>query len=255
MRLRLTPHIQKLQSIRNDPFGAQQYRVRGDSRFLTGTRMNQSAMEPGGSLRAFLSASSSIYPTPTTGCGLALPVKCPWFLPSRYLTAPLTPAENVLLLSVSTATGCMPVTAGFTGIIPALEYLIGPEENGPLRLSVDSLIVWSIGLSFFGLIFAAVFRERFVIREQLPWPGARAAAHLIDTLHHRHPKSAVAPPRIPSSVTESAEPETDHVDITRERQALLAQPSLDEVGRRVLWTAGRTEPGDGYMGQPGGTAG
>ena len=82
MRLRLTPHIQKLQSIRNDPFGAQQYRVRGDSRFLTGTRMNQSAMEPGGSLRAFLSASSSIYPTPTTGCELALPVKCPWFLPS-----------------------------------------------------------------------------------------------------------------------------------------------------------------------------
>jgi uncharacterized oligopeptide transporter (OPT) family protein len=78
---------------------------------------------------------------------------------SRYLTAPLTPAENVLLLSVSMATGCMPVTAGFVGIIPALEYLIGPEENGPLRLSFDSLIFWSIGLSFFGLIFAAAFRE------------------------------------------------------------------------------------------------
>ena len=148
---------------------------------------------------------------------------------SRYLTAPLTPAENVLILSVSTATGCMPVTAGFIGIIPALEYLIGPEENGPLRLSADSLVIWSIGLCFFGLIFAAVFREHFVIREQLPWPGARAAAHLINTLHHRHPKPVFASPRILSSTTENAESETDDVDFTRERQALLTRPGVDGV--------------------------
>ena len=153
MRLRLTPHIQKLQSIRNDPFAAQQYRVRGDSRFLTATRTNQSATEPRGSLRAVAAGLfvGLLVNLSNTYYGLRIGVASQMSMVSallgfigsklfsRCLTAPLTPAENLLLLSVSTATGCMLVTADFIGIIPTLEYLVGPEENGPLRLSVDSL--------------------------------------------------------------------------------------------------------------------
>jgi uncharacterized oligopeptide transporter (OPT) family protein len=62
-------------------------------------------------------------------------------------------------------------TAGFTGTIPALEYVIGPAENGPIRLSSTKLVVWSIGLCFFGLIFASLLRESLIVREKLPWPG------------------------------------------------------------------------------------
>ena len=98
--------------------------------------------------------------------------------------ANLSPAENVLLVSVATATGLMPLTAGLIQTIPALEYLIGPSERGPLHESLGSLVVWSIGLSFFGIIFASILRGYFIECEKLPWPGARATAHLICTLHH-----------------------------------------------------------------------
>jgi uncharacterized oligopeptide transporter (OPT) family protein len=107
---------------------------------------------------------------------------------SRYTATPLTPAENVLLISVATATGCMPLTAGLIAVIPAIEYLIGPDENGPLRKDFASLTLWSIGLCFFGIIFTALLREQFVEREQLPWPGAKAASQLLNTLHHISPK-------------------------------------------------------------------
>lgn len=53
---------------------------------------------------------------------------------SRYTATRYTTAENVLIISVATATECMPVTAGFVEIIPVFEYLIGPEENGPLHI-------------------------------------------------------------------------------------------------------------------------
>lgn len=96
----------------------------------------------------------------------------------------LSPEENVLVISVATATGCMPLTTGLIGAIPALEYLIGPDENGPLRKGLVDLIIWSIGLCFFGIIFAALLRETFIEKSQLPWPGPRATSHLISTLHH-----------------------------------------------------------------------
>lgn len=103
---------------------------------------------------------------------------------SSYTAIRFTAAENVLIISVATATGCMPVTTGFVGMIPALEYLIGPDENGPLRIDWESLVLWSMGLCFFGLIFASLLRDHFIVREKLPWPGPKATAHLINTLHH-----------------------------------------------------------------------
>lgn len=109
---------------------------------------------------------------------------------SSYTAIPFTTAENVLIICVATAAGCMSVTAGFVGIIPALEYLISPEENGPLRLNWENLVLWSMALCFFGLIFASLLREHFIVREKFPWPGPKATAHLINTLHHMPHKSS-----------------------------------------------------------------
>ena len=93
--------------------------------------------------------------------------------------------ENVLINTVSTATGCMPVTAGFTGVIAAMEYVITPKDHGPIKFNVLQLLVWSMGVCFFGLIFASMLRNWLVVREKLPWPGATATAYLIKTLHRR----------------------------------------------------------------------
>ncbi|KAI1411462.1 oligopeptide transporter [Hypoxylon sp. FL1857] len=146
---------------------------------------------------------------------------------SRYTAARFTALENVLIVSVATATGCMPLTAGFVGMIPALEYIIGPDENGPLRIGFGNLVLWSIGLCFFGIIFAALFRDHFIKREKLPWPGASATAHLINTLHHRPQKLAPITPDSASSSRESPEDQYRH-SMGGESQALLMQ--VNELG-------------------------
>uniref|UniRef100_A0A8H7K9Z1 Oligopeptide transporter n=1 Tax=Bionectria ochroleuca TaxID=29856 RepID=A0A8H7K9Z1_BIOOC len=134
---------------------------------------------------------------------------------SRYLTEPFTPAENVLVISVATSCGCMPVTAGLIGVVPALEFLINKEENGPMVLPLGTIFVWSVALSLFGLIFASLFRQDFIVRDKLPWPGARATANLIATLHNegkpmRSPQTAQDDQTLQSSSpnSNSLEPET-----------------------------------------------
>jgi uncharacterized oligopeptide transporter (OPT) family protein len=104
---------------------------------------------------------------------------------SKYLTRQLGPGENVLIISVATATGCMPLTAGFVGIIPALEYLISLDENGSLRIAFGNLVFWSIGVCFFGVSFAFLLRKHFIERQHLPWPRPRATSQLVKILHHR----------------------------------------------------------------------
>jgi uncharacterized oligopeptide transporter (OPT) family protein len=151
---------------------------------------------------------------------------------SKYTASRFTAAENVLIISVATAAGCMPVTAGFVGIIPALEHLIGPEENGPLHITWESLLLWSMGLCFFGLIFASLLREHFIMQEKLPWPGPKATAHLIKTLHHMPEKSSATSGGILSSSSlENAAGEEYSAD-TFEEQPLLAQ------GRGIKWEVG-----------------
>ena len=119
---------------------------------------------------------------------------------SIYTARASSAAENVLIISMATATGRMSVTAGIVGIIPALEYLIGPEENGPLHIDWGSLLLWSMVLCVFGLIFASLLREYFVfvVREKLPWPGAKATAHLIKTLNH-------IPPKLPTATEDTSD--------------------------------------------------
>ncbi|CAG7921810.1 unnamed protein product [Penicillium olsonii] len=77
----------------------------------------------------------------------------------------------------------MPATAGFTEVIPALEFTLGPNEGGPFRLGYLQMIIWSLGLSFFGILFAALLKDRLIFPTVWPWPGATASANVINALY------------------------------------------------------------------------
>lgn len=114
---------------------------------------------------------------------------------AKFNFAPLSKAENVLIVSAATASGCMPATAGFTSVIPALEYVLGPKDGGPFRLGWLDMITWSLGLSFFGILFTVLLRDRLISPTIWPWPGATASANVINALHSRekdHLENAVA---------------------------------------------------------------
>ncbi|KAF8421446.1 OPT oligopeptide transporter protein-domain-containing protein [Tirmania nivea] len=102
---------------------------------------------------------------------------------AKNLEFPFTPVENVLVQTVAVAVGSMPLSAGFVGVIPALEKLLRVEEGGPLNLSVFQLIVWSMGVAFFGVFFAVPLRKQFIIKEKLKFPSGTATALMISVLH------------------------------------------------------------------------
>ncbi|KAL8656525.1 MAG: hypothetical protein Q9226_002639 [Calogaya cf. arnoldii] len=102
---------------------------------------------------------------------------------SKHLDYPFTPVENVLVQTVAGAVGTMPLGCGFVGVIPALNYLLKPEENGPMPLSVGELILWSLGICFFGVVFAVPLRKQVIIREKLKFPSGTATALIISVLH------------------------------------------------------------------------
>ncbi|KAJ6282921.1 OPT oligopeptide transporter protein-domain-containing protein [Bipolaris maydis] len=102
---------------------------------------------------------------------------------AKTLKLPFTPVENVLIQSVAGSVGTMPLGCGFVGVIPALNYLLKPEENGPLDISLWKLIVWAVGICFFGVVFAVPLRKEVIIREKLKFPSGTATALLIRVLH------------------------------------------------------------------------
>lgn len=102
---------------------------------------------------------------------------------ARFINYPLTRVENVLVVSVAGAVGTMPLGCGFVGVLPALNYLLLPEENGPLVLSTGKLIIWAIGICFFGVVIAVPLRRQVLIREKLKFPSGTATALIIDVLH------------------------------------------------------------------------
>jgi uncharacterized oligopeptide transporter (OPT) family protein len=102
---------------------------------------------------------------------------------SKFGIEPLSKAENVLIASTATATGCMPVTAGFADLIPALEYVLGREDGGPFYIPISRKVLWSLGLCFFGILFAAMLRTKMVKPSDMPWPGATASSNVIQTLY------------------------------------------------------------------------
>ena len=102
---------------------------------------------------------------------------------ARCIDYPFTPVENVLVQTVAGALGTMPLGCGFVGVLPALQYLLKPEENGPLVLSTAQLIVWGVGICFFGVVFAVPLRKEVIIREKLKFPSGTATALIIGVLH------------------------------------------------------------------------
>jgi len=102
---------------------------------------------------------------------------------SKHLDIPFTPVENVLVQTVAGSMGTMPLSCGFVGVMPALNYLLAPEENGPLFLSTWKLVLWALGLCFFGVVFAVPLRRQVIIREKLKFPSGTATALMIGVLH------------------------------------------------------------------------
>ncbi|KAL9044344.1 MAG: hypothetical protein Q9214_002511, partial [Letrouitia sp. 1 TL-2023] len=102
---------------------------------------------------------------------------------ARYIDYPFTPVENVLVQTVAGAVGTMPLGCGFVGVLPALNFILKPEENGPLILSLGQLILWSLGICFFGVVFAVPLRKEVIIREKLKFPSGTATALVISVLH------------------------------------------------------------------------
>lgn len=127
---------------------------------------------------------------------------------SKHLDLPFTPVENVLVQTVAGSMGTMPLGCGFVGVMPALNYMLKPEEKGPIFLSTWKLILWSLGLCFFGVVFAVPLRRQVIIREKLKFPSGTATALMIGVLHGKE-TIADGPPA----------PTSGHLDETEGRDA------------------------------------
>jgi len=101
----------------------------------------------------------------------------------KHLKMPFSPVENVLVQTVASSMGTMPLGCGFVGVIPALEYLLFPSENGPLRLELGKLVLWAVGICLFGVVIAVPLRREVIIREKLKFPTGTATALMIGVLH------------------------------------------------------------------------
>jgi len=96
------------------------------------------------------------------------------------------PIENVVLQTTAVATATMPLAAGFVGIIPALQSMTEEDHpGGGLQFTSWQLIVWSLGVAFFGVFFAIPLRTQTIIREKLRFPSGTATAQMISILHQR----------------------------------------------------------------------
>jgi OPT family oligopeptide transporter len=72
------------------------------------------------------------------------------------------------------------------GIIPALQSMTEEDHpGGGLQFSSLQLIVWSLGVAFFGVFFAIPLRTQTIIREKLRFPSGTATAQMISILHQR----------------------------------------------------------------------
>lgn len=111
--------------------------------------------------------------------------------------------ENVLVQTVAGSVGTMPLGCGFVGVIPALEFLLKPSETpesdspdpeiigalaegherGGIHLPLGKLVLWALGLCFFGVVFAVPLRKEVIIREKLKFPSGTATALMIGVLH------------------------------------------------------------------------
>ncbi|KAI8886675.1 OPT superfamily oligopeptide transporter [Backusella circina FSU 941] len=104
----------------------------------------------------------------------------------KYLQHQFGPIENVVLQTTAVATATMPLAAGFVGVIPAMELMTQQDNpTGAVILSGKQLILWSLGVAFFGVFFAVPLRKQTIIREKLKFPSGTATAQMIRLLHQQ----------------------------------------------------------------------
>lgn len=122
---------------------------------------------------------------------------------SRHLAFPFSPVENVLVQTVAGSMAIMPLGCGFVGVLPAMNFLLKDTEQGPIHLSMWQLVAWSLGLCYFGVVFAVPLRRQVIIREKLKFPSGFSTAVLISVLHGKTGlvKEGTALPSQPSEHT------------------------------------------------------
>ncbi|KAH7626943.1 hypothetical protein SMAC4_02387 [Sordaria macrospora] len=109
---------------------------------------------------------------------------------TQRLKFPFSPVENVLVQTVAGSMAIMPLGCGFVGVIPAMQFLLRDEESGGgsngkggLDLGLGQLVIWGLGLCYFGVVFGVPLRRQVIIREQLKFPSGFSTAVLISVLH------------------------------------------------------------------------
>lgn len=102
------------------------------------------------------------------------------------ISSSFSDVENVYVQSIAVAVGTGPLAYGLIGIIPAVEKFLTADESGlgaTLTFTTGQLMIWSLGLAFFGVFFAIPLRKQVVIKEKLPFPSGNATGILISVLH------------------------------------------------------------------------
>jgi hypothetical protein len=104
----------------------------------------------------------------------------PFAFIAKSVCISLTNSESAVVISVAVTMATMPMVAANLGVIPALQFLTGPSEDGPVVLTTFRHIAWPQGISYFALFFAMLLRDQFLYQEDLPFPSAIATAMTID---------------------------------------------------------------------------
>jgi len=140
------------------------------------------------------------------------------------LATPLTPKENIVVQTVASSVGCLPLCAGAIGVLPAFTML-DPERDhaAPLYFSQAALWAWTCGLAFAGIFFASPLREPMILKEQLPFPSGTATAQLVSMLHN------VPLARSPAAAPALREPDAEGADAPGD-----AEPAFTSEERRRM---------------------
>ncbi|KNG89644.1 oligopeptide transporter, OPT family [Aspergillus nomiae NRRL 13137] len=151
---------------------------------------------------------------------------------SKHLSYPFTPIENVLIQTVAGAVGTMPLGCGFVGVIPALEFLLRDGEDGPLATEASGkLVIWSLGVCLFGVVFAVPLRKEVIVREKLKFPSGTASALMLRVLHGSGQSDEKVKGRMSDDRGVGRDEEEEAPIISRvseESGALLRKPTQEE---------------------------